>query len=80
MRIKRVKIENFKRFESLDVELFGLDCLVGANNSGKTTLLQALALFDFCIHHCLERRNGELKLKNRTISPEDFYVLPVTNP
>ncbi len=80
MRIKQVSIENFKRFESLTVDLRGLDCLVGANNSGKTTLLQALALFDFCVHHCLERRNGELKLKNRTISPEDFYVLPVTNP
>lgn len=80
MRIKRVSLENFKRFESLDVDLRGLDCLVGPNNSGKTTLLQALALFDFCIHHCLERRNGELRLKNRTISPEDFYVLPISDP
>lgn len=80
MRISRVNIENFKRFESLAVDLRALDCLVGANNSGKTTLLQALALFDFCVHHCLERRNGSLKLKNRTVSPEDFYVLPVTNP
>jgi predicted ATPase len=57
-----------------------MDCLVGANNSGKTTLLQALALFDFCVHHCLERKNGALQLRSRTISPEDFYVLPVTNP
>lgn len=80
MRISHVRIENFKRFESLAVDLRALDCLVGANNSGKTTLLQALALFDFCVHHCLERRNGSLKLKNRTVSPEDFYVLPVTNP
>ncbi|MBM3838224.1 MAG: hypothetical protein FJ398_09700 [Verrucomicrobia bacterium] len=80
MRVKKVQIENFKRFESLTVELRSFDCLVGANNSGKTTLLQALALFDFCVHHCLNRKNGTLELRRRTISPEDFYVLPVTNP
>ncbi|MCH7726990.1 MAG: AAA family ATPase [Planctomycetes bacterium] len=79
MRVKTVKIENFKRFETLEVDLGALDCLVGANNSGKTTLLQALALFDFCVHHCLERKNGQFKLRPRTIAPEDFYVLPVSN-
>jgi len=80
MRLRRVTFQNFKRFENLEIELRWLDCLVGANNSGKTTLLQGLALFDFCVHHCLERKNGEFELKKRTISPEDFYVLPVTNP
>ncbi len=80
MQVKSVRIQNFKRFESLQVEHTSMDCLVGANNSGKTTLLQALALFDFCVHHCLDRKNGQLQLRRRTISPEDFYVLPVTNP
>lgn len=80
MRVRSLHIENFKRFETLDVELSDFDCLVGANNSGKTTLLQALALFDFCVHHCLEKRNGHLQLKRRTISPEDFFVLPVSHP
>src|ERR1039458_8169037 len=93
MRVNRVIIENFKRFESVQVDLRDFDCLVGANNSGKTTLLQALALFDFCTHHCLQRRNGaqdqpkgtngahaHIELRNRTIAPEDFYVLPVSNP
>jgi predicted ATPase len=80
MRLTRVTIENFKRFEHLDVDLRPLDCLVGANNSGKTSLLQALALFDFCVHHCLTRKNGNLEIRRRTIPPEDFYVLPVSNP
>lgn len=80
MRLRRVAIENFKRFESVEIALSECDCLVGANNSGKTTLLQALALFDFCVHHCLQRKNGMIELRNRTIAPEDFYVLPVTNP
>ena len=92
MRVKSVRIENFKQFASLRADFGELDCLVGANNSGKTTLLQALALFDFCVHHCLAKKNGHVpknggeqkpahfELTNRTVAPEDFYVLPVTNP
>lgn len=80
MRIKKVRIQNFKRYDFLEVEVHSLDCLVGANNSGKTTMLQALALFGFCLQHCLHRKNGELELRRRTIAPEEFYVLPVSNP
>jgi predicted ATPase len=80
MLIRRVHIENFKRWDSLDAELKPLDCLVGPNNSGKTTLLQALALFDFGVHHCLSGKNGGIEIKSRTISPEDFYVIPCANP
>jgi len=80
MRLTRVVIENFKRFAHLDVDLRPLDCLVGANNSGKTSLLQALALFDFCVHHCLARKNGNFEIRRRTIPPDEFYVLPVSDP
>src|SRR5216684_619017 len=80
MLIKHVRLENFKRFEQLEIDLRSFNCLVGPNNSGKTTLLQALALFDFCFHHCLTSKNGEIELKRRTISPEEFYVLPVASP
>lgn len=81
MRIRTVRIENFKRFELLDeIELRELDCLVGTNNSGKTTLLQALSLFNFCLHHCLTKKNGHFEFTRRTVAPEDFYVLPFTDP
>src|SRR5262245_49193357 len=80
MLIKSVRIENFKRFEGLNIELRPFDCLVGPNNSGKTTFLQALALFDFCAHHSIGSKNGEIELKRRNISPEEFYVLPVSSP
>jgi len=80
MLLTHVHIENFKRFEKVDVDLGPLQCLVGPNNSGKTTLLQALSLFDFCVHHCLNKRNGAYELKRRSIQPEMFYVLPVAEP
>lgn len=79
MQIKRLQLKNFKKFKLLDVNLQGLDCLIGSNNSGKSTLLQALALFDFCLHQCLSKENGKgLVLKPRSIPEEDFVVLPVT--
>jgi len=80
MLIRKVHIENFKRWESLEAEVKPLDCLVGPNNSGKTTLLQALALFDFGVHHCLSGKNNDLEIKARSISPEEFYVIPCANP
>lgn len=80
MLARELRIENFKRFERLDVGLGPFDCLVGPNNSGKTTLLQGLALLDFCLHHCLSSKDGRWRLKNRSISPEEFYVLPVSSP
>jgi predicted ATPase len=81
MLIKQVALRNFKRFEELIVEFQNLDCLVGANNSGKTTLLQALALFDFCVQSCLSRRNGSgFEIKSRSIYQEEFFVVPVTTP
>ena len=80
MRIKRIRIENFKRIESLDFELKSIDCLTGPNNSGKTTFLQALALFDFCLHACLSGKNGKIELKQRSMDQDEFYVLPVSDP
>ncbi len=86
MLIRKVTIENFKQFAALDVDFAPFVCLVGSNNSGKTTLLQALALFEFCIHHCLSKKNGSngdddtLELKNRSIGPDEFFVLPVEDP
>jgi AAA15 family ATPase/GTPase len=86
MKIKRIVIHNFKRFKQLQVELSSFDCIVGANNSGKSTLLQSLALFDFVLHNCLSVKqvNGNntqkvFEIKNRSIAPEEFVVLPVAN-
>lgn len=49
MYIKRVEIRNFKRLNNHDVELRPkMSLVVGGNNSGKSTLLHALATWEFC--------------------------------
>ncbi len=42
MRIARIRIENFRSFEILDIALPRICALVGANNSGKSNLLLAI--------------------------------------
>lgn len=49
MNIKSITLENFKKFESKTIELHrGLSLLVGGNNEGKSTILHALAVWEFC--------------------------------
>lgn len=45
MRFKRIRIKNYRSLEDATVDLDGLTVLIGANNSGKTTVLDALGLF-----------------------------------
>ncbi len=73
-------IENFKQFEVLDLKLRDFNLLVGPNNSGKSTALQACAVFNFCYQACLERKNGELTFQSRTFGPDEFVIIPAAEP
>ena len=43
MEIKNIKIDNFKNLESIDIITnHKINLIVGKNNSGKTSLIQAL--------------------------------------
>jgi len=44
MRISAVKLNNFRCFANASIELSkGINLIIGANNSGKSTLLKSLA-------------------------------------
>lgn len=44
--LTKLTVRNFKRFEEVDIELGSPVVFVGPNNSGKTSAMQALALWD----------------------------------
>lgn len=61
--IKTLSLKNFKRFSkgSFNLHAQGISFLAGGNNSGKSTLLQAIAVWEFC-RMVLEMERGEAAL------------------
>jgi predicted ATPase len=57
--IRRVTLQRFKQFKTEAVELLpaGITLLAGGNNSGKSTLLHALAVWEFC-RTAIEQERG----------------------
>src|ERR1700691_3983746 len=44
MLLRQVKLENLLSFQKTEVELRGLNVLIGANASGKSNLIEAIGL------------------------------------
>jgi ABC-type branched-subunit amino acid transport system ATPase component len=79
--LTKVTIRNFKRFAEVVVELGNPVVFIGPNNSGKTTALQALALWDIGLRRWNEKRQGQAPAKRPgvTINRRDLIALPVPN-
>ena len=78
--LTRMRIRNFKRFEDSDIELGKAVVLIGPNNSGKTTALQALALWDIGMRRWNEKRKGKPSPEKRpgvTVNRRDLVSIPV---
>lgn len=80
--ITRVKVEAFKRFPQQEFDLSDHIVLAGPNNSGKTTLLQAIVVWDLALQRWQQKRGPESgsKAKQRTGVPltrKDFTALPL---
>jgi len=78
--LTRLIVRNFKRFANIDIELGNPVVLIGPNNSGKTTALQALSLWDIGLRRWNEKRSGKQAPEKRpgvTISRRDLVAMPV---
>lgn len=78
--IQTVKLKNFKRIEDETFVLTDFDLLVGANNSGKSTALQALAIWQYCVDQfSRSKRSGnsgiQIVLPNFTALPLPEFAL-----
>ncbi len=75
-----LRIRNFKLFEEVEIELGQRVLLVGPNNRGKSTALQALALWEAGLRKWLELRAGAPAPEKRpgvTINRRDLVAIPV---
>ncbi len=78
--LTRLRIQNFKKLQEADIELGKTVVLIGPNNSGKTTALQALALWDIGLRRWNERRSGEKSPEKRpgvALNRKDMVAIPV---
>jgi ABC-type lipoprotein export system ATPase subunit len=78
--LTRLQVRNFKRFDEVDIELGRAVVLIGPNNSGKTTALQALALWNIGVRRWNEKRKGRASPEKRpgvTINRGDLISIPV---
>src|SRR5580704_6223255 len=73
--ITKLTLRNFKSVDKQIYEFTPFDLLVGRNNSGKSTVLQALAIWQFCVDEfSRSKRSGS---KGIQIVLPNFTALPL---
>lgn len=78
--LTRLTLHNFKRIAHADIELGGHVVFVGPNNSGKTSALQALALWHAgLLQWVAQKSDGATSRKRQgvTLNRKDLFSLPV---
>ncbi len=78
--LTRLEVKNFKKLGDVQIELGQSVVLIGPNNSGKTTALQALALWKIGVSRWNEKRAGKASPEKRpgvTINRRDLISIPI---
>ena len=78
--LTKLTIRNFKRFPDVEIELGSPVAFIGPNNSGKTSAMQALALWDIGAKRWNEQRAGRGtsgRGRGITINRRDLVAIPV---
>lgn len=79
--IRKVEIHNFKQFESVAFELSESVVFIGPNNAGKTSIFQALSLWEVGVTKYIEaKRMGRLnRSKGVTLNRTSLTNTPIDN-
>ena len=79
--ITKIEIKNFKKIDHISFNLESTVVLIGPNNSGKTTVLQALMLWKCGIDKIQElqlKKSSKTKRPGAAINRKDLIALPVS--
>lgn len=84
--IKRIELKRFKKYkdQSFDLNPEGVTLLVGGNNAGKSTLIHAIAVWEFCKMILMHEKGREVFNENQVgvgdglgMSAEEFLPIAV---
>ena len=76
-QIKSIQLQRFRKFKDNILHATQHNILVGANNSGKTSILHALRLFFFAVSDEFSGTTNKIAFHKRYISVDD--VLPIAD-
>jgi ABC-type cobalamin/Fe3+-siderophores transport system ATPase subunit len=81
MRLTNIKVERFKRLENVVFDVDSVNILIGGNNSGKSTIIQA-AHFAFTLLQSLNISNKwpAKEKRSSTVSPSELIYIPSEDP
>lgn len=74
--ITKITTENFKRFGSQAFTLAPLSLLAGPNNSGKSTLLQAVMVWNLGLQRWVEKRGPGSGFHQVLLIPAFLFARP----
>ena len=77
--LTNLQIKNFKRLENVAIELGKTVVFIGPNNSGKTTALQALALWEIGLRKWVEKRSAKDTPETNEDAMEGVQVQSLTS-
>ena len=78
--LTKLTVRNFKRFGEVEIELGSPVVFIGPNNSGKTSAMQALALWGIGLKRWNEKRSGRSTPEKRpgvTVNRRDLVAIPI---
>lgn len=79
--VTKISITNFKKFEHIELQFKSTVVLVGPNNSGKTTALQALSLWELGLRKWQEYKRQKPKSNRKsglTVNRQEVLSIPTT--
>src|SRR5947209_10582266 len=81
--LSKIRLQRFKKFKDVEIQLCPFTVLMGENNSGKTTILQAInfalqGLYDLHTRSADKRKNGVAQIVGES---KIYYIdeLPALN-
>jgi len=79
--LTKLIVRNFKRFHDVEIELGNPVLFIGPNDSGKTTALQAIALWELGLKRWMEKVRDKSATANlhlgATINRRDLFAVPI---
>jgi ABC-type cobalamin/Fe3+-siderophores transport system ATPase subunit len=81
MKITNVRVQRFKRLDNVNFDVENVNILIGGNNSGKSTIIQAIH-FAFTLLQSLgiSKKWPAKEKKSSTVSPSELIYIPSEDP